>query len=155
PSGSASTMRTQNPPVGGSTPRRGDDHAGPKGGTRAMKHHMNGRLIMTALVVAMMLAGTPALAKKGERLVKLRLGPFKVEPQRDREVCQAVKVPDVAGLEIEHWEARSHVTHGGDTASHHLVLYGYSGTDSTKFPKDMVDDPGCAAFGPPDFFKAR
>src|SRR5262249_31329869 len=116
---------------------------------------MKGRVIMAGLGVAMMPAGTAALGKKGERLVKLRLGPFKIEPQRDREVCQALKVPDVAGLEIEHWETRSHVTHGGDTASHHPVPYGYSGTGSAELPKAVVDDPGCAAFGPPDFFKAR
>ena len=116
---------------------------------------MHARRIAMALIAATVLAGTPAVAKKGERLVKLRLGPFKIEPQRDREVCQALKVPDIAGLEIAHWEARSHVTHGGKTASHHLVLYGYNGTDSTKFPSEMADDPGCAAFGPSDFFKAR
>jgi hypothetical protein len=120
-----------------------------------MKHAMSGRTLVTAFVTIAMLAGSPAAAKTGERLVKLRLGPFKIEPQRDREVCQALRVPDVAGLEIAHWEARSHVTHGGKTASHHLVLYGYAGTDASQFPSEMVDDPGCAAFGPPDFFKAR
>ncbi len=125
-----------------------------------MKQAMNVRSVVLALVGVALLAGTPAVdakpaSKKTQRLVKLRLGPFKIEPQRDREVCQAVKVPNVAGLEISHWEARSRVSHGGQTASHHLVLYGYEGTDSTKFPSTLVDDPGCAAFGPPDFFKAR
>jgi hypothetical protein len=115
------------------------------------------RIVVGAVLVgALALLGTPVAAKSTEKVVRLKLGPFKIDPKRDREVCQAVHVPGVAGMEIAHWEARSHVTHGGVTASHHLVLYGYSGTDSTKFPKGLIDDSaGCAGFGPPDFFKAR
>jgi hypothetical protein len=122
---------------------------------------MHARRIAMALVAATVLAGAPAAAKNTvpkqiQRVVKLRLGPFRIEPQRDREVCQAVKVPNVAGLEIAHWEARSRVSHKGQTGSHHLVLYGYSGADSTQFSTELVDDSaGCAGFGPPDFFKAR
>src|SRR5439155_26382973 len=33
---------------------------------------------------------------------------------------------------------------------------GYGGTDSTRFPKELIDDSaGCSGFGPPDFFKRR
>jgi hypothetical protein len=122
---------------------------------------MHARSIGVALAATAVLAGTPALAKSTvpdqiQRVVKLRLKPFRIEARRDREVCQAIKVPNVAGLEIAHWEARSRVSHRGQTASHHLVLYGYGGSDSTQFSTDLVDDSaGCAGFGPPDFFKAR
>src|SRR5262249_33125450 len=112
---------------------------------------------VVAVAIAVLVGAPPVAAKKakGEKLVKLKLGPFKIEANRDREVCQALKVPGVAGLEVSHWEARSRLSNRGVTGSHHLVLYGYSGTDSTKFPAGLADDPGCAGFGPPDFFKAR
>ena len=119
-------------------------------------HAIMKRPIGWILVAVVALAGTPAVAKKGEKIVKLKLGPFKIEPERDREVCQALEVPGVAGMEVAQWEARSRVSHRGETGSHHLVLYGYAGTDSTKFPKELVDNSaGCADYGPADFFKAR
>jgi hypothetical protein len=121
-----------------------------------MDIRMSLRRLGALMIAASVLVGTPAVAKQTNKVVRLRLGPFRIDPQRDREVCQAIKVPGVAGLEIAHWEARSRVSHGGDTASHHLVLYGYGGTDSSQFTSELVDDSaGCAGFGPPDFFKAR
>ena len=109
-----------------------------------------------AALLALAIATPPAAAKRDLRIVRLKLGPFRIEPERDREVCQAIKLSGYTGMEIASWEARSRVSHHGDTASHHLVLYGYAGTDSTQFPKGLVDDSaGCAGFGPPDFFKAR
>jgi hypothetical protein len=109
---------------------------------------------LAVMILALATIGSPAWAKKGEKVVKLKLG-FPIEPERDREVCQAYKFSGLTGMEIASWEARSRVSRGGSTGSHHLVLYGYSGTDSSKFPKGIEDDPGCAGFGPPDFFKAR
>src|SRR6185503_13028842 len=123
-----------------------------------MEPTMRHRVVAMVLVAVAVLVGAPAGAKKktDEKVVKLKLGPFKIEANRDREVCQALKVPGVAGLEVSHWEARSRLSNRGVTGSHHLVLYGYSGTDSTQFPTDLVDDSaGCAGFGPPDFFKNR
>ena len=113
-------------------------------------------IVGAACASAIALLATPALAKRDEKIVKLKLGPFKIEANRDREVCQAIKVPKVAGMEVAHWEARSRTTNAGLTGSHHLVLYGYSGDDSTQFPKELIDDSaGCSAFGPADFFKRR
>jgi hypothetical protein len=110
---------------------------------------------VTVLILALATIGSPAWAKKTEKVIKLKLG-FRIEAERDREVCQAFKLSGYTGMEIASWEARSRVSHGGSTGSHHLVLYGYSGTDSTQFPKELVDDSaGCAGFGPPDFFKSR
>ncbi len=111
-----------------------------------------GRLLCASMLV---LVAVPALAKTHEKIVNLKPGPFRIEAKRDREVCQALKVPHVAGMEIAHWEARSRVGHGGLTGSHHLVLYGYGGSDTTQFPKGLADDPGCSGFGPPDFFRRR
>jgi hypothetical protein len=113
-------------------------------------------LILVAIVVLAGPAGAAKAAKNGEKLVKLKLGPFKIEPERDREVCQALEVPGVAGMEVDRWEARSRVSNRGSTGSHHLVLYGYAGLDASKFPTGLVDNSaGCAEFGPEDFFKAR
>src|SRR5262245_37222132 len=114
------------------------------------------RIGIVVVAAAIALTGSPASAKKHEKTVRLKLGPFRIEANRDREVCQAVKVPKVAGMEIASWEARSRISNGGNTGSHHLVLYGYAGSDASKFTKDLVDDSaGCSNFGPPDFFRAR
>src|SRR5262245_53617948 len=96
--------------------------------------------VILVAVFALNAQPAAAKAKNGEKIVNLKLGPFKIEPNRDREVCQALPVKGVGGMEIARWQARSRVTHGGVTGSHHLVLYGYGGTDSTKFPKELVDD---------------
>jgi hypothetical protein len=118
-----------------------------------MQRLVKGCVVGIAVVLAC--AAMPALGKTHDRVLKLKLGPFRIEPERDREVCQALEVKGLAGMEIASWEARSRVSHGGGTASHHLVLYGYAGSDSTKFPKGLADDPGCNGFGPADFFKER
>ena len=121
-----------------------------------MTTSVSSRTVGAVLVLLASLVAMPAGAKQKDKVVRLHLGPFRIEAQRDREVCQALRVSGVAGLEVAHWEARSRVSHRGETASHHLVLYGYSGTDSKHFPSDLVDDSaGCAGFGPADFFKAR
>jgi hypothetical protein len=121
-----------------------------------MRIDMTKRSVGLLLAVLVACGATPAAAKRGNKVVKLKLGPFKIEANRDREVCQAVRVPAIGGMEIDSWEARSRIRNGGTTGSHHLVLYGYGGTDSTQFPSGLVDDSaGCAAFGPPDFFKER
>jgi hypothetical protein len=120
----------------------------------AMRMHSVGAV----LVAISLLLGAPADAKRkaGEKVLKLKLGPFKIEAERDREVCQAVEVEGVAGMEVARWEAKSRLSNRGETGSHHLVLYGYNGTDSTQFSTELVDDSaGCAGFGPPDFFKNR
>ncbi len=120
-----------------------------------MRVAMRSRPVGVVLVAIVMCLGGPAAAKRTEKVLRLKLGPFAIEAQRDREVCQAVHVKGLAGLEIASWVAASRVSHGGHTASHHLVLYGYQGSDSSKFPSNLVDDPGCAGFGPADFFKER
>jgi hypothetical protein len=110
---------------------------------------------VVGLILVLGLGVLPAGAKTHDKVLKLKLGPFSIPAERDREVCQALEVKGLAGMEIASWEARSRLSHHDATASHHLVLYGYAGSDSTKFPKGIVDDPGCAGFGPPDFFKER
>lgn len=113
------------------------------------------RRLVIALAVAL---GAPAAAK--DKVVRLTLGPFRVEANRDREVCQAVRVPQVRGMEIASYEVRSLTTQQFKVGTHHLVVYGYSGADAAAFPhpknaSDVVDDPGCNGFGPTDFFKSR
>lgn len=113
------------------------------------------RCLALALVVA--LAG-PAAAK--EKVVRLKLGPFRIEAARDREVCQAVRLPNVPGMEVTTWEVRSRTSRGGKVETHHMVVYGYRGSHAVDFPRprntaDVVDIPGCNGFGSDDFFKNR
>jgi hypothetical protein len=112
---------------------------------------------IAVLVLAIGLA-VPAAAK--DKVVRVTLGPFRIESQRDREVCQAVRIPDVPGMEVTSYEVRSLSSRGGKVGSHHLVIYGYRGDRSAAFalrknPQDVVDDPGCNGFGPDDFFRER
>jgi hypothetical protein len=112
---------------------------------------------LLALAVVLMLAA-PAAGK--DKVVRLKLGPFRIEAQRDREVCQAVRISNVPGMEVVSYEVRSLTTRHGKVDTHHFVLYGYRGGDSAAFPHpknpaDVVDDPGCNGFGPNDFFKSR
>ena len=100
----------------------------------------------------------PAVAR--DKVVRVTLGPFRIEAQRDREVCQAVRIPDVPGMEVTSYEVRSLSSRHGKVGSHHLVIYGYRGDHSATFalrknPQDVVDDPGCNGFGPDDFFRER
>jgi len=115
------------------------------------------RTRLLALLVVVV-AAAPVAAK--EKVIRLKLGPFRVEANRDREVCQAVRVPNVPEMELTSWEVRSLTSHGGKVETHHMVVYGYRGADSTAFPRaknaaDVVDDPGCNGFGPADFYKNR
>lgn len=112
-------------------------------------------------VVGVLLVGSPAVAKKTkDKIVKVRVGPFPIEAQRDREICQAVRVRGLAGMEIASYEVRTRWSPKGDVGSHHLVVYGYGGSATTSFPvrkneADVVDVPGCNGFGPDDFYRSR
>src|SRR5262245_21375017 len=112
------------------------------------------RRLLVVVGVLVLAAGTAGAAKK-QRVVKLKVGPFPIEAKRDREICQAIHVSGIGGMEIVSAEARSRLANRGDTGSHHLVVYGYSGPDGDAFPSEMSDDPGCNGFGPDDFYSHR
>jgi hypothetical protein len=111
------------------------------------------RLALALFAAALVAAPVPAAAKT--RTVKIKVGPFPIEARRDREICQAIRVPDIGGLRIVAAEARSRVSNRADTGSHHLVVYGYAGADAGAFPDGLTDDPGCNGFGPDDFYVRR
>lgn len=106
--------------------------------------------------VALLTAVAPEAGAK-QRLIKLTMGPFRIEAKRDREVCQVVRIPDVPpGTQLVSWEARSRVRRRGAVGSHHLVAYGYTGTGRlADFPRGIVDSLGCVDIGPVDFFTRR
>lgn len=123
---------------------------------------MRGATILPLLtLLATVATAVPVAAKaQKDKVVHLRVGPFRVEAQRDREICQAIRVPKVAGMEIVSYEVRSQTSADGKVGTHHLVIYGYSGADAKDFPvaknpQDVVDAPGCNGFGPVDLFKRR
>jgi hypothetical protein len=118
---------------------------------------MSSSRILLALVVLAALAGE-AMAK--DKIVRVTLGPFRVEAKRDREVCQAVSIEKVPGMEVVSYEVRSRTSQRGNVGTHHMVVYGYEGADAAAFPlrknaRDVVDIPGCNGFGPDDFFRNR
>jgi hypothetical protein len=115
---------------------------------------MRRRILGTAIAIVLA-AGTPALAKAKQKVVRLKIGPFPIEANRDREVCQAFRVRGVPGMEVVSWEARSRYSKNGEVGSHHFVVYGYQGGGSSSFPRGLVENPGCGDFGPPDFFLRR
>jgi hypothetical protein len=106
-----------------------------------------------ALVPLLLLLALPAAAK--ERVVTLKLGPFRIEANRDREVCQAVRIPRVRGMEVVSSEVRSRTFRRGAVGTHHFIAYGYRGASSRTFPAGLADDPGCNGFGPGDFYVNR
>ena len=112
------------------------------------------RQVLVALLACALAAGH-AEARTKQRIVKLTVGPFRIEAKRDREICQAIRVPGVGGLEIVSAEVRSRISNRGNTGSHHLVVYGYAGADAERFPDAIQDDPGCNGFGPDDFYVRR
>jgi hypothetical protein len=116
-------------------------------------------LVLTAGLALLLAApaAVPAKSKGRAKVVKLTLGPFDIEPHRDREVCRVVRVPGLAGMQIDSWEARSRTYRRGLVGSHHFVAYGYGGSDSRAFPaaSEIVDDPGCFGIGPADFYLSR
>jgi hypothetical protein len=112
------------------------------------------------VAILALVIGLAAPAAARDKVVRVTLGPFRIEALRDREVCQAVRIPDVPGMEVTSYEVRSLSSRQGRVGSHHLVIYGYRGDRSATFalrknPQDVVDDPGCNGFGPDDFFRER
>src|SRR5207237_8457886 len=93
----------------------------------------------TILVLALTAAAVPAGAR--ERVVHLKVGPFRIEARRDREVCQAVRIPHARGLDVVAYETRSRTAR--EVGTHHFIAYGYQGAESAGFPRTLVDDPGC------------
>jgi hypothetical protein len=101
------------------------------------------------------LGAAVAAAAAGRRVVDLKIGPFRIQAHRDREVCQAVRVRGVPGMEVISSAVRSRTSRGGAVGTHHFVAYGYRGADSHAFPTLLADDPGCNGFGPSDFYNHR
>lgn len=110
------------------------------------------RSLCVAVALAV-LAAAPAGAR--QRVLHLKVGPFRIEAERDREVCTAVRVPNVPGMEVLGYETRSRTDRHETIGTHHFVAYGYSGASASAFPGGLVDDPGCNGFGPADFYNHR
>ncbi len=112
------------------------------------------------LVAFAILAALAGAAPAKDKTVRITLGPFRIEAKRDREVCQAVRIPKVPGMEVVSYEVRSLSSQRGNVGTHHMVVYGYDGPNGAAFPfrtntRDVVDMPGCNGFGPTDFYRNR
>ncbi len=118
------------------------------------------RSTVIGIVMGVLAAASVVPAGAKDKVVRITVGPFRIEAKRDREVCQAVRVANVHGMEIASYEVRSLTSRNLKVGTHHLVIYGYRGADSAAFPvpknaADVVDAPGCNGFGPADLFRSR
>lgn len=114
------------------------------------------RFLSTLVLVVVALAcASAADAGKKQKTIRLKVGPFPVEAQRNREICKAFVVDGVPNMQVVVAEARSKVSKKGLVGSHHLVVYGYTGDSANGFPQAIVDSPGCTEFGPVDFFRKK
>src|SRR5262249_54737305 len=95
------------------------DPGGPVAVARHEEVSMAPCRIRVALLTLAVLAG-PAAAK--DKAVRITLGPFRVEAKRDRQVCQAVRIPKGRGMEIAWYEARSLPSQRGTAGTHHMVV---------------------------------
>ena len=93
----------------------------------------------------------PALAGRA-RPIFLKFPRFEVPPNSDREVCTFVKLPrtgayDARGTLIVNLGGNAHF------ASHHFLLYAYTGTQLAEFEQlqgKVVTSKACLDFGPTD-----
>jgi hypothetical protein len=105
------------------------------------------RALLAALVVAVALAVAPASAS-ARRTMTITTKKFEVPPKTNREVCIFVPLPaktdlDVAEIIMLHQGGK------GSFASHHLILYAYTGdlagVEGVK--GQAIDDTACLNFG--------
>jgi hypothetical protein len=100
-------------------------------------------------LAATALAADPVMVKtklrKPSRGFQLRLAPFEVPPAREREVCQAVRLPISRPIDIDRITVR--MPSSPTLASHHLAMF-IADANATDLPLDgPVDNVGCTGVG--------
>lgn len=105
------------------------------------------RALLAALVAAVALAVVPAPAS-ARRTVTVTTKKFEVPPKTNREVCIFVPLPAKTDLDVSE-VIMQHIGGKGSFASHHLILYAYTGdlagVEGVK--GQAIDDTACLNFG--------
>lgn len=106
------------------------------------------RLVLAALVLGLLLAPGAALARRSMTVTTKK---FEIPPKTNREVCIYVPLPAKTDLDVREIQMR-HQGGKGSFASHHLILYAYTGdlagVEGVK--GQPIDDTACLNFGDRD-----
>ena len=78
------------------------------------------------------------------RALQIRVSPFTIPAHQEREVCQAIVLPNRAPLDVDALQFATPVGHGYIT--HHFALFVDDNDDLASLPKGPVDAPGCVGF---------
>jgi Copper type II ascorbate-dependent monooxygenase, C-terminal domain len=77
--------------------------------------------------------------------MQIRLTPVVVPAAQEREVCQAIELPNREAVDVA---ALQFATPGGRTyLSHHFALFVDDADTMATLPRGPLDSPGCAGFG--------
>ena len=76
---------------------------------------------------------------------QVRLTPFTVPPRTEREVCQAIELPDRRAFDSTTITFASPGTQ--EYFSHHFALFVDDADDLTSLPQGPTESPGCVGFG--------
>jgi len=79
------------------------------------------------------------------RAIQVRVSPFTIPANQEREVCQAVVLPNRVPLDVDELQFATPVGHGYIT--HHFALFVDDNDDLASLPKRTVDAPGCVGVG--------
>src|SRR5688572_19535918 len=102
--------------------------------------------VVRVLGLAVLLAG--AASDAPARPITLRLTPFDVGPESDRNPCEYVELSNAEAVDVSRFEVRT-----PRNRLHHILLYAYLGDD--RDPRHLTNGvprygDACAAIGPPD-----
>ena len=103
-------------------------------------------MLVTLLAPAMAAATTiHTRLPRPPRDLQVRLEPFTVPADGEREVCQAIELRNARPLDVSAIQFAS--PSGAEYVSHHFALFVDDNDDLASLPKGPADSPGCADFG--------
>ncbi len=103
------------------------------------------------LLVAVLGVGTARGAAVRARLARpgrglqVRTATFTVPALSEREICQAIALPNRRDLDVDRISVASPT--GPGYVSHHFAIFRYDGTEIASLPTTPVDAVGCAGIG--------
>jgi hypothetical protein len=102
-------------------------------------------LVLVALPETAAARSLRAKLRKPSRGVQVRMSPFTVPAHGERELCQAVALPDDGPLEVR--EVVVAMPGGLQYGSHHFVVFLDNGPVNGSQPSEPVDSQGCSGMG--------
>jgi hypothetical protein len=90
-------------------------------------------------------AALRAHLRRPARGLQARLTPFSVPAAHEREVCQAITLPNTKPMDVD--EITVAMPSGAEYSSHHFAIFLYTGADPSSLPRDPIDSVGCVGVG--------